>query len=89
MSSVVRVPADVHKEITRIAAFRGQQPGHLIAEAWREFLIKHRKEFAADLERAAKLMRDGTLEELAAFTSRSAGTRAEQAAARLSGESSE
>jgi hypothetical protein len=88
MSSVVRVPADVHKEITRVAAFRGEQPGSLIAEAWREFLAKHRKEFAADLERAAQLLRDGTLDELAAFTSRSASERAERAAARLAGDSS-
>lgn len=86
MSSVVRVPVDVHKEITRVAAFRGEQPGHLIAQAWREFFEKHRTEFAADLDRAAQLLRNGTLDELAAFTSRSASTRADRAAARLAGE---
>jgi len=82
MSSVVRVPTDVHSEATRIAAFRGQQPGHLIAEAWREYLANHRQECAADLEEAARLMRNGTPDDLAAFTSRTADARAKAAAAR-------
>ena len=38
----------------------------LLAEAWREY---RRKEFAADLEQVAKLLRDGTPEQLAEFTS--------------------
>lgn len=81
MSSVVRVPDQVHNEAARLAAFRGQQPGHLIAEAWQEYLANHRTEFAADLEEAARLLRNGTLEQLAAFTSRNADARAEAAVA--------
>jgi hypothetical protein len=83
MSSVVRVPDKVHNEASRLAAFRGQQPGYLIAEAWQEYLSNHRTEFAADLEEAARLLRDGTLEQLAAFTSRNVDARAAAAAAEL------
>lgn len=83
MSTVVRIPEDTHEEVARIAAFRGEQPGNLIAEAWREYIENHRAEFAADLEQAAKLLRDGTLEELTAFVNRSVPTRAKRAAARL------
>jgi hypothetical protein len=83
MSAVVRIPEETHEEITRIAAFRGEQPGHLIAEAWREYIANHRGEFAADLEQAARLLRDGTLEELTEFVNRSVPARAKRAAARL------
>jgi hypothetical protein len=52
----------------------------VLAAAWREYLEHHRDQFAADLELAAKLMRDGTADQLAEFTSRFARERAEQAA---------
>lgn len=80
MSSVVRVPKDVHAETKRIAALRGVQPGDVIAAAWREYLERHRAELAAELEEAARILRDGTLDDLAAFTSRNVGARAEAAA---------
>lgn len=83
MTRVLRVPEQVHNEATEIAALRRSQPGHLVAEAWREYIANHRNEFAADLEKTAKLLRDGTLDELAAFTSRNADARAEQAIERL------
>ncbi len=75
-TKVLRVPEATHNEATHIAALRGSNPGELIAEAWREYIEKHREEFAADLEKVAKLMRDGTLEQLAEFTSRNAKQRA-------------
>jgi prephenate dehydrogenase len=81
-TSVVRVPTRVHEEAARVAALRGQLPGNLIAEAWQEYIEKHREEFASDLEEAARLMRDGTAEQLAAFTSRFAPDRASAAAKR-------
>jgi cytochrome c553 len=83
MSRVLRVPEQVHNEATQIAALRRSQPGHLIAEAWNEYVANHRKEFAEELEHTAKLLRDGTLDELAAYVSREAGDRAEQAVRRL------
>lgn len=80
-SGVVRVPEQMLLESKRIAALKGQLPGDLLAEAWREYLANHRDEFAADLEEAARLLRDGTSEDLAAFAGRNNETRAVAAAA--------
>ncbi|MGA2455322.1 MAG: hypothetical protein ABSG93_17570 [Solirubrobacteraceae bacterium] len=80
---VLRVPEQVHTQATQIAALRQSQPGHLVAAAWREYIENHRDEFAADLETTAKLLRDGTLEQLAEFTSRNADARAAEAVERL------
>jgi hypothetical protein len=78
-TKVIRVPAEVQEEAMELAALRRQQSGHLIADAWREYMANHREEFAADLEKAAALLRDGTLEELAAFASRNVEARASAA----------
>ena len=51
--------------------------------AWREYLERHKGQFAADLEQAARILRDGTTSELAEFASRNAPARAEAAAARI------
>lgn len=80
---VLRVPEQIHTQATQIAALRHSQPGHLVAEAWREYIESHRDEFAADLEKTAKLLRDGTLEQLAEFTSRNADDRAAMAVEHL------
>ncbi len=82
MSSVVRLPSEVLAEAKQIAALRGQQPGEVLAAAWREYLTKYREDFAADLEEAARLLRDGTLDDLAGFASRNARARAEAAVER-------
>lgn len=82
MSSVMRVPVDVHAEAKRMAALLGQQPGELIAQAWQEYLDRHKNEFAADLERAAELLRTGTVNDVAEFASRDVAARAEAAAER-------
>jgi len=66
-TSVVRIPSDVHLEARRIAALCGEQPGDLLAQAWREYVVNHREEFAADLDRAADLMRNASLEDLVDF----------------------
>ncbi len=79
MSSVVRVPDTVLTEAKQIAALRGQQPGDLLAEAWREYLANHRASFASELEQAASILRNGTLDELATFASRDASDRAKAA----------
>lgn len=76
MSIPMRVPESVHTEAKRIAALQGVQPGEIIARAWREYVQNHRAEFAADLEEAARRLRDGTLDDLAAFASRNVDERA-------------
>lgn len=82
MSSVVRVPSHVQIESKRIAAIRGQAPGEVLAEAWSEYFENHRDQFAADLEEAARLLRDGTVDDLAQFASRNVQERATAAARR-------
>lgn len=81
-SSVVRIPDDIHREAKQVAALRGQQAGEVLALAWRRYMVDNREQFAADLEEAARLLRDGSLQDLEQFTSRNARTRAEAAAAR-------
>lgn len=80
-TGVVRVPESVLQESKRIAALKGVQPGDLLAEAWREYLKNHREGFAADLEEAARLLREGSLDDIARFASRSVDERAAAAAA--------
>jgi hypothetical protein len=82
-TGVVRVPEGVHLEAKQIAQLRGQQPGEVIAEAWQQYMAENRSRFAADLEEAAELLRNGSTEDLAKFASRNARDRAEAAAARL------
>jgi hypothetical protein len=66
-TSVVRIPTDIHLETKRIAALCGEQQGDLLAHAWREYVVNHREQFADDLDRAAKLMRDASLDDLIGF----------------------
>jgi acyl-CoA reductase-like NAD-dependent aldehyde dehydrogenase len=82
MTSVMRVPSDVGLEAKKLAAIQNTQPGELIARAWREYVTNHRDEFVADLEEAARLLRDGSLDDMTAFASRNARARAEEAAER-------
>lgn len=79
----MRVPTDVHIEATKIAALRGQTPGDLVAEAWKEFFAKHREHFASDLEEAATIVRRGTTDELTAFVAKGANERAKASAAAI------
>jgi cytochrome c553 len=85
MSAVMRVPTDMHAEAKRIAALRGQQPKEILGQAWQEYLDRHREEFAADLEEAARLLRTGTVADVADFASRNVSARAEAAAERARG----
>lgn len=66
-TSVIRIPSEVQQQAARVAALCGQQPGALLAQAWKEFLVNHRDDFADDLEEAARLMRSAPLDELVAF----------------------
>jgi len=72
----------MHDQAKRIAALRGMQTGAIIAEAWKEYMQNNQEQFATDFEQAAKLLRDGTLDQLAEFVSRDADARGEAAAKR-------
>ncbi len=67
-TTVIRIPTDVHDQASRVAALCGEQPGALLARAWREYLVAHREDLAGDLEQAAVLMRSAPIEELVDFT---------------------
>jgi len=66
-TTTIRVSTEVHQQVNRLAKLCGDQPADLLATAWREYVERHRDDFAADLEAAAGLMRNGTLGELVEF----------------------
>ncbi len=82
----MRLHSDTHEEATQIAAMRRVQPSDVIAEAWREYMEKHREEFAKDLETLAGLLRDGTVDDVAKFVNRTSKARAAAAVKRLKGD---
>ncbi|HXB16391.1 MAG TPA: hypothetical protein VNV44_11690 [Solirubrobacteraceae bacterium] len=82
----MRLHPDTHDEATQIAALRRVQPSDVIAEAWREYMEKHREEFAKDLETLAELLRDDTINGVAEFVNRTNKARAAAAVKRLNGD---
>lgn len=82
-STTVRVSIDLHEQTRQIAALRGETPGDLLAKAWDEYMEKHREDFALELEAAARLIRDGSREELVQYVNRNNREKARRASARL------
>jgi hypothetical protein len=83
MASVaVRVEEAFLEDVKRLAALRGETPGALLAEAWTEFVERHRGEIASDFEAVAEMFRNGDRKGLAAFSARTRESRADAAAAR-------
>src|SRR5688500_18202851 len=66
-TAVIRVPTEVHEQVSRVSDLVKQTPGELLAAAWVEYVERHHDEFAADLEHAARLLRSGDLTELVSF----------------------
>lgn len=66
-TSVIRVPSEVHDQVSRVSDLVKQTPGELLAAAWAEYVERHQADFAADLQRAAELLRKGTLQDLVEF----------------------
>jgi hypothetical protein len=67
-TNVIRVPSEVHDQVSRVSELVKQTPGELLAAAWAEYVERHQDDFAADLQRAAELLRNGTLDDLVEFT---------------------
>ncbi len=67
-TTTVRVPVELQEQVTRVSELVRETPGELLAAAWAEYVERHRDDFAADLERAADLVRNGTLEDLVDFS---------------------
>lgn len=66
-TTTVRVPVALQREVTRLSEIVQETPGELLAAAWAEYVERHRDDIAADLQRAADLVRNGTLEDLVDF----------------------
>jgi hypothetical protein len=66
-TTAIRVPVDVHRQVTRVSELVRQKPSDLLAAAWAEYVERHRDEFASDLSQAAELLRTGSLEDLVSF----------------------
>lgn len=79
-TTTVRISKELSSEVAQIAALRGQTSGDLLAKAWKEFLARNKDTFAKDMEEAAKIIRTGTTQDLAAYLSQNVDAQAEAAA---------
>jgi predicted transcriptional regulator len=67
-TTTVRVPVELQEQVTRVSELVRETPGELLAAAWAEYVERHRDDFAADLQCAAELVRNGTLQDLVDFS---------------------
>jgi predicted transcriptional regulator len=81
MSTTVRIPDELLEDVRRIGALQGRAPGEMLAQAWQDFVERHREEIAADFEQAAAHIRAGDTAALASHVGRNRRSRAEAAAA--------
>lgn len=58
MSTQVKVPDEIKKELALVSAVTGQQQQQLLVAAWREYLAGHRSEFHGCLEWAQSVLAD-------------------------------
>jgi hypothetical protein len=83
-TTAVRIEEDLLSDVKRIAAMRGETPGELLAQAWLEFIERHRVEIAEQFGDVARMFREGDREGLAQLSKQSRRARAEAAAAKAS-----
>lgn len=79
-TSTMRLPSEMQAEAKSLAAIRGEQPAALVARAWKEFMEKHREEFAREFEAAAAILRNGDLSDLTEYLGQDNADRAKAAA---------
>jgi hypothetical protein len=85
MNTAVQLPDVLSEEIASIASLAGRQPGELIAEAWREFMDRHRQTMAERYREMAEMVRRNDKEGLARAATRAVPARARATAPRDSG----
>jgi hypothetical protein len=78
-SVVVRLPEELIESARRVAALQGRQPADALADAWGDYLDRHRVQIAKDFEETARLLREGNMNALTAPSNRRAGEAAESA----------
>ena len=79
-TTVSRIPDEVLHGARAIASLQGKTTNEVLVEAWHEYLSSHRDEIAANVERAADLLRSGDIDGLIAHANRDANPRARRAA---------
>jgi hypothetical protein len=79
-TTVSRIPDEVLHGAKAIASLQGKTTNAVLVEAWHEYMERHRDEIAANVERAADLLRSGDMEGLIAHANRDAEKRARRAA---------
>ena len=79
-TTVTRIPDEVLHGAKAIASLQGKTTNEVLVEAWQEYLESHRDEIAANVERAAGLLRSGDMDGLIAHANRDAEQRARRAA---------
>ena len=79
-TTVTRIPDEILHGAKAIASLQGKTTNEVLVEAWREYLERHRDDIAANVERAAALLRSGDMEALIAHANRDADQRARRAA---------
>lgn len=84
-TTAVRISEEILDDVRRIATVRGDTPGALLAEAWTEFMERHRDEISAQFADVARMIRDGDRDGLRALSASTRSARAEAAAAKAAG----
>jgi hypothetical protein len=82
-TTAVRVPDEVLDEVKRIAALTGDTPGNMLAQAWTEFIERHRDELSVQFTEVARMLREGDKNGLASLSKQTRAVRASAAAARV------
>jgi hypothetical protein len=79
----VRIPEEMLTEVKRIAALRGQTAGDALAQAWAEFIERHKSDISEQFDEVGRLLRERDTSAFLERTRSSRRARAEAAAAKL------
>jgi len=79
----VRIPEEMLTEVKQIAAMRGQTPGDALAQAWAEFIERHKGDLSEQFDEIGRLLRERDTSAYLERTRAARRERAEAAAAKL------
>lgn len=83
VTAPVRVPEEMLAEVKAIAALRGQTPGDALAQAWAEFVEKHKASLSEQFDEIGRILRERDAATYLERTRTARRTRAEAAAAKV------
>lgn len=76
------IPAEIRDSVATLAEQQGVTPEKVVAQAWREYLARHREELQQEFEHVGEMIRAGDTEALVDYTMSDIDERAERAAKR-------